>query len=61
MFNKRMTEMDKHLETSTKLLPLVKKKFEEHQGSLNFFMKDWDKHIVQLVHLGERVVQLDGW
>jgi predicted nuclease with TOPRIM domain len=28
MFNQRMAEMEKNLETSTKLLPLLKKKFE---------------------------------
>lgn len=28
MFNKRMAEMEKHLDTSAKLLPLLKKKFE---------------------------------
>jgi hypothetical protein len=24
-------------------------------------MADWDKHRVQLVHLGEKVIQLDSW
>jgi hypothetical protein len=24
-------------------------------------MTDWDKHRVKLVHLGEKVIQLDGW
>jgi hypothetical protein len=24
-------------------------------------MADWDKHRVQLVHLGEKVIQLDRW
>jgi predicted nuclease with TOPRIM domain len=33
MFNKRMAEMEKNLETSIKLLPLLKKKFEECQDS----------------------------
>jgi predicted nuclease with TOPRIM domain len=60
MFNKRMEEMEKHLETSTKLFPLLKKKFEECQDSLTTVMADWDKHRVQLVHLGEKVIQLDS-
>jgi hypothetical protein len=54
MFNKRMVEILKHLETSTKLLPLLKKKFEECQDSLTTIMTDWDKHKAQLVHLGEK-------
>jgi hypothetical protein len=60
MFNQRMVEMEKHLETSSKLFPLLKKKFEEFQDSLTMVMIDWDKHIVQLVHLGEKVIQLDS-
>jgi archaellum component FlaC len=46
MFNKRMEKMENHLETSTKLLPLLKKKFEECQESLTIVMMDWDKHRV---------------
>jgi hypothetical protein len=53
--------MEKHLETSTKLLPLLKKKFEECQDSLTVVMTDWDKHRAQLVHLGEKVIQMDNW
>ena len=52
--------MEKHLETSTKLLPLLKKKFEEFLNSLTMVREDWDEHIVQLAHLGEKVIQLDG-
>jgi hypothetical protein len=52
MFNQRMEEMDKHMESSTKLLPLLKKKFEECQDTLIAVMIYWDKHIAQLAHLG---------
>jgi hypothetical protein len=38
LFNQRMVEMDKHMETSTKLLSLFKKKFEECQDSLMIAM-----------------------
>jgi regulator of replication initiation timing len=59
MFNQRMVEMEKHMETSTKLLPLLEKKFEEGQDSLITIKTDWDKHIVHLVYLGEKVIQID--
>jgi septal ring factor EnvC (AmiA/AmiB activator) len=61
MFNQRMEEMEKHMETSTKLFPFLKKKFEERQDTLTVVMIDWDKHIAQLAHLGEKVIQLDSW
>ena len=61
MFNKRMAEMEKNLETSTKLFPLLKKKFEERQDTLTAVMTDWDKYKAQLAHLGEKVIQLDSW
>jgi hypothetical protein len=53
-----MVEMEKHLETSTKFIPLLRNKFEECQDSLPIVMTDWDKHIAQLIHLGEKVIQL---
>lgn len=56
MFNRRMAEMEKNLGTSSKLLPLLKKKFEEHRDTLTVVMTDWDTHIAQLVHLGEKVI-----
>jgi peptidoglycan hydrolase CwlO-like protein len=34
MIKQRIKDMDKHMDTSTKLLPLFKKKFEECQDSL---------------------------
>jgi len=30
------------------------------QDSLSIVMVDWDKHKMQLVHLGEKVIQLDS-
>jgi hypothetical protein len=39
MFNKRMEEVEKHLDTSTKLFPLLKKKFEEYQDTLTTIME----------------------
>ena len=60
MFNKRMTEMEKHLGTSVKMLPLVKKNFEEHEYTLTTTTIDWDKHRVHLVQLSEKVIQLDS-
>lgn len=56
MFNRRMAEMEKNLGTSSKLLPLLKKKFEERRDTLTVVMTDWDTHIAQLVHLGEKVI-----
>jgi len=56
MFNQRMAEMEKNLGTSSKLLPLLKKKFEERWDTLTVVMTDWDTHIAQLVHLGEKVI-----
>jgi hypothetical protein len=46
IFNKRMAEMEKHIDTSSKLFPLLNKKFEERQYSLTTIMIDWDKHRV---------------
>ena len=34
MFSERMTEMEKHMETSNEFLPQLKKKFKEGQDSL---------------------------
>jgi hypothetical protein len=53
--------MEKHMDTSTKLFPLFKKKFEEFQDSLTTVRTDWDKHRAQLVYLGEKVIQMDNW
>jgi len=61
MLNQRMEEMEKHLETSTKPLPLLMKKFEECQDSPVAVMEDWDEQKFHLAHLGEKVIQLDGW
>jgi chromosome segregation ATPase len=61
MFNQRMAEMEKHMETSTKLFPFLKKKFKEGQDSLIAVRTDWDKHRAQLVYLGEKVIQMDNW
>jgi chromosome segregation ATPase len=60
MFNKRMENMEKRIETSTKLFPFLKKKFEEIQDTLITIMKNWDKHKAQLLHLGEKVTQMDS-
>lgn len=54
-----MVDMEKHLETSTKLLPLLKK-FDERQDLLTIVMADWDKHKMQFVDLWEKVIQLDS-
>jgi hypothetical protein len=48
--------MEKNLESSTRLLPLLKKQFVECQDSLTVVMANWDKSRVQLVHLGEKVI-----
>jgi hypothetical protein len=61
MFNHRVVEIEKHMETSTKFLPLLKKKFEEFQDSLTTIRTDWDKHRAQLVYLGEKFIQMDKW
>jgi len=59
MFNQRVVEMEKNMETSTKFFPFIKKKFEECQDTLTMVMIDWDKH-TQFAHLGEKVIQLDS-
>jgi hypothetical protein len=41
MFNKRMTNMEKLLDTSSKLLPFLKNKFEELQYFVTMVMTDW--------------------
>jgi len=60
MFNQRMGEMEKHPETSTKLLPLLKK-FEEFHDSLMIVITDGEKHKAQIVYLGEKFIQMDKW
>jgi hypothetical protein len=52
--------MENNLETSAKMFPLLKKQFYECQDSLTMVMEDWDKSRVQLVHLGEKVIQMDN-
>jgi len=59
IFNERMVKMEKHMETLTKLLPLLEKKFEERHDSLITMKIDWDKHIVHLVYLWEKFIQKD--
>jgi predicted nuclease with TOPRIM domain len=46
MFNKRMEEMEKHLDTFSKLFSFLNNKFEESQDSLTTVIKDWEKHRV---------------
>jgi putative cell wall-binding protein len=55
-----MEKMEKHMETSTKLFLFLKKKFKESQDSLIVVRTNWDKHIMQLVYLGKKVIQLDN-
>lgn len=45
--------MERNLETFAKLLPLLKKQFDERQDFLTMVMVDWDKSRVDLVCLGE--------
>ena len=61
MFDKRMVEMEKSIESLKRLLPFLMKKFLEHWYSLTAIIVDWDKSRVYLVHLGENVIQLDNW
>jgi hypothetical protein len=46
MYDQRMEEMEKNLETSTRLFPLLKNQFDECQDSLTTVMADWDKRRV---------------
>jgi hypothetical protein len=41
-----MEEMEKNLETSTKMFPLLKNLFEYFQDSLTIVMEEWDKQIL---------------
>ena len=41
MFNNKMREIEKHLETYPKLLSLIKKKFEEHHDTLTTVVNIW--------------------
>jgi hypothetical protein len=61
MFDQRMIEMEKNLETSKTLLSLLKDHFVEYEDPLTIVMVDFDKHIVQLMKLGEKVIQMDSW
>jgi hypothetical protein len=61
MFDWRIAELEKDLDTSTKLFPLLKECFVECQHPLAIVRADWDKSKVQLVQLGEKVIQLDNW
>ena len=56
MFDKRMVEMEKRIESLKRLLPFLMKKFLEHWYSLTAIIVDWDKSRVYLVHLGENVI-----
>jgi hypothetical protein len=56
MFDKRMVEMEKSIESLKRLLPFLMKKFLEHWYSLTAIIVDWDKSRVYLVHLGENVI-----
>jgi hypothetical protein len=60
-FNLGMREMEENLQSSTRLLPLLKNKFDEYQDSLTVVMEYWDTSEIQLVHLGEKVTQMDNW
>jgi hypothetical protein len=60
MFNKRIKNMEKHLDTFSKLLPFLRKKFEECKDTFTTVMIDLDKHRVQLIYSGEKVIHLDG-
>ena len=60
MYDQRMEEMEKKLETFAKLLSFLKKWFDEFQDSLTTIMAYWDKIILQVVQLGEKVVQVDS-
>jgi len=55
-----MEKLEKDLETSTKLFPLLKDHLVECQDSLTVFMPNWDKSRVQLMHLGEKAIQLNN-
>ena len=53
--------MEKELQSFDKLFPLLNNHFVERQESLTIVMEEWDKNRVQLVQLGEKVIQLDDW
>jgi hypothetical protein len=52
--------MENNLERSTRLLEMLHKKFFECQDSLTIVMEYWDKKIVHIVHLGEKVIPMDS-
>lgn len=60
-YYQKMVEMEKNLETSVKLFPLLKDRFIHCKDSFVAVMADWDKSRVQLVQLREKVIQLDAW
>ena len=59
MFNRRIVEMEKDLETYTKLFPFPNNQFVKWKDSLTIVMEIWDKNRVQLVQLGEKIIQLE--
>jgi predicted nuclease with TOPRIM domain len=46
MYDQRMAETKKKLETYAKLLPFLKKQFDEFQDSLIAVITDWENHRV---------------
>jgi hypothetical protein len=61
MFNQRMEDMEKHMDTSTKLLPLLKKKFKEGQDSLMQSEQIGTSIEHNLYTLCKKVIQMDNW
>jgi hypothetical protein len=59
MYDQRMENMEKNLETSIRMFPLPNNQFNECQESLIMVMENWDKHRAKLVQLGEKLIQLD--
>jgi hypothetical protein len=55
-----MKDMDNNLESSKILIPLLHKKSIECNDSLNAVMEYWEKRRVQIVHLGENIIQMDN-
>jgi len=55
-----MEKLQKDLETFTKLLPMLKDHLVECQDSLTLAMPNGNKSRVQLMHLGEKAIQLNN-
>jgi hypothetical protein len=55
----RVIELEKDLDTSTQMFPLIKEHFVEWKGFFTTVMVYWDKRKAYLLQLGAKVIKLN--